>query len=235
MGFYGNKITDVKENTIDDIKKKITVVNQLKSQWKKSASTFVKHKWIYRYLDVKQKEKISKYYEMLKTDEISYSDYKRYFKAIAKFMGLPDDKIIIENIVFKKDSKDKEQDIIALKYSKGMVKVMIPDDVRLIHVSPVDNITELIPSFRSKVAGKYLYPSKRCFFTVTKEIKPTQAGLEKQKTIRYTPKEKIKEAYIDPTYSDFKSGSVYIETLKPIPVEKFQTTMERIFGKIGGK
>ena len=59
-----------------------------------------------------------------------------------------------------------------------------------------DNIKELNPSFRSKLTGRFLYPSKRCFFTVAKQIKPKQAALEKTKTTRYTPSSEIKTAYI---------------------------------------
>lgn len=79
-----------------------------------------------------------------------------------------------------------------------------------------------------------MYPSKRIFFTVTKDIKPTQAGLEGQKTSRYTPKEHITQAYIDPTYSDFKSGAIYVETDRPIPVENFDRKMFNISNAIAG-
>ena len=233
---YGNKFRNntetLDEAVVDDIKKNLANIKDLKDQWKKSTKSFVEHKWIYRYINESQKAKISSYYQKLCEEEISYSDYKRYFSHICKFMGIPNTGVIIENLVFRKDDKDKDQDIIAVQYSKGTVKVKIPDGVRLIHVSPADNIQELIPSFRSKFTGRYLYPSKRCFFTVAKEIKPTQARLEGQKLTRYTPKDKYTEAYIDPTYTKYKDRSVYIETLKPIPVVKFYKLMEQIFGKI---
>lgn len=229
MGIYGN--TFIKENLVSDVKQKVVNTADLKKQWKDASDKFVNHKWIYRYIDEKQRKKIEYYYEKLKSDDISYSDYKRYFKSIANFMGLDANKIIIENIVFEKDKKDKDQDIIAVKYSKGQIKVTIPEGVRLIHISPVENLTELVPSFRSKVKGKYLYPSKRVFFTVEKEIKPTQAGLEKTKTTKYTPRDQITVAFIDPTYSDFGSSSVFVETLKPIPVVKFKSLIEKIFKK----
>ena len=146
-------------------------------------------------------------------------------------MGLPKDKIIIENLVFEKDKKDKDQEVVSVKYSKGLIKVKLPKDIHLIHISPVENIKELIPSFRSKVKGKYMYPTKRCFFTIAKDIKPTQAGLEKQKTTKYVTRGEFETAYIDPTYADFKSGSVYIETESPIPVEKFESKMSKKFKK----
>ena len=221
-------LVDNISNAQKNIKQDLTNTKDLKAQWKKVADGFVKHKWIYRYIDDRQKEQLQKHYYNL-TEEVPYSKYKNSFRFIAKFMGLPADKIIIENLVFKKDTKDKEQEIVALMYSKGSAKVKIPDGVHLIHVSPVDNIENLIPSFRSKVKGRYMYPTKRCFFTIAKDIKPTKAGLEGQKLTRYTPKQEIKTAFIDPTYADFGSGSVYVETESPIPVMKYAKKLLDIF------
>lgn len=207
---------------IDDMKIKYFNTKDLREQWKKVADQFVKHKWIYRYIDDAQKEQLEKHYEKLTNENTNYSVYKRSFNFICKFMGIPNNKVIIENMIFTKDKKDKEQWEIALKYSKGLAKVTIPDGIRLIHVSPVDGIKELIPSFRSKTKGKYMYPNKRVFFTISKDISPNKAGLEGQKTCRYTPKDDIKQCYIDPTYADFGSGAVYVETEKSIPVETLE-------------
>lgn len=214
---------------IDSIKKNISTTKELRDQWKKVAGTFVKHKWIYRYIDDKQKETLEKHYAVLTDEDSTYSDYKKSFKYICKFMGLPHDKVIIENMEFKKDEQDKDQWEISLRYSKGLIKVSIPDGIRLIHISPVTGIKELTPTFRSKTKGKYMYPSKRIFFTIAKDIKNKQAGLEGQKTTRYTPKNDIKTAFIDPTYSDFGSGAVYIDTESPIPVETLEKKLFGIF------
>ena len=219
---------------IDDIKKNMTNTKELREQWKKVADQFVKHKWIYRYINDKQKEQLEKHYEKLTNEKTPYSIYKRSFNAICKFMGIPNDKVIIENMVFTMDKKDKDQWELALKYSKGLVKVSIPKGIRLIHISPVEGIKELIPSFRSKVKGKYMYPSKRIFFTIAKDINSNKAGLEGQKTYRYTPKKDIDTAYIDPTYADFSSGAVYIEVDSPVPVETLENRLFRLFG-IGKK
>ena len=210
------------EGIIDNIKTNMKNTKELKDQWKAVADKFVKHKWIYRYINDKQKEQLEKHYAVLTDEKTNYSSYKKSFKFICNFIGIPSDIVIIENMTFNKDKTDKEQWEVSIKYSKGLTKVTIPDGVRLIHVSPVEGITQLIPSFRSKVKGKYMYPNKRVFFTIAKDIKPTQAGLEGKKTFRYTPKENIKYAYIDPTYSDFGSGAVYIESDNPIPVETFE-------------
>ena len=179
-----------------------------------------------------KKKQLQKHYAVVCDPNPYYSTYKNSFKFIAKFMGLPSDQIILENMVFSKDKKDKDQEIVAVKYSKGLIKVEIPEGVRLIHVSPADNIQNLIPSFKSKVTGKYMYPSKRVFFTVAKDIKPNQAGLEGQRLTRYTPKNEIRTAYIDPTYSEYKNGSVYVETIEPIPVVTFHKKMLDVFKNI---
>lgn len=208
------------EGIIDKIKHYITNIKELKNQWKKVSDKFVKHEWIFRYITPKQETMLLKYYKMLTDDETSYGQYKRAFKFICRFMGLPSDKVIIENLQIVHDKKDPEKNRVAVKYSKGLARVNIPDDVILTHVSPAHNIKELIPTFRSKVKGKYMYPDKRIFFTVHGQIKKSQAGLEGQKLTKYKTKKNYSVAYIDPTYSDYKSGAVYISTDQPIPVEK---------------
>lgn len=219
--FEAAALASIKQNIID--------VNELKAQWKKVANKFAKHVWIYRYIDDKQKEALSKHYAVLTDDNCYYSSYKKSFKAICKFVGLPADSVILENVLFTKSKKDDAMYEISVKYSRGSAKVQIPEGIELIHASPVEGIKELIPSFRSKVKGKYMYPTKRVFFTVTKQIKKTQAGLEGKKLYQYTPKTNITEAYIDPTYADFKQGSVYIETETAIPVQTLQKKLLGLF------
>lgn len=215
---------------IGDIKKTYDNISELKSQWKKVADKFVKHLWIYRYIDEKQKDQLQKHYANITDEKCPYSTYKKSFNFICKFMGLPADKVIIENIVFDKNKRDKEMYEMSIRYSKGLAKVKIPEGIELIHVSPVENITELVPTFRSKVKGKYMYPNKRVFFTIARQIKKKHAGLENDnKLFRYTPRDNIQYAYIDPTYSDFGSGSVYIETNVPIPVVTLEKKLFGIF------
>lgn len=231
MAIYSpSRYNNLDEGVVENIKTDIKNTKDLKDQWKKVADKFDKHIWITRYIyDEKQKEQLQKHYANLTDDNVKYSDYQRSFKFIAKFMGLQSDPIIIENLIFKKDNKAKNQDIVAMMYSRGKQKIIIPRGVSLIHVSPVDNIKELIPSFRSKVKGRYMFPNKRVFFTVAKDIAPTKAGLEHKKLTRYTPVREIREVWIDPTYADFGSGSVYVETDGTIPVEKYDKKLLDIF------
>lgn len=230
MIYYINRHDNFNEGVVDNIKTDMKNTKDLKDQWKKVADKFDKHIWITRYIyDEKQKEQLQKHYANLTNDNVRYSDYQRSFKFIAKFMGLQSEPIIIENLVFKKDNKAKDQDVAVMMYSRGRQKIIIPPGVSLIHVSPVDDIKELIPSFRSKVKGRYMYPSKRVFFTIAKDIAPTKAGLEHKKLSRYTHKKEIREVWIDPTYADFGSGSVYVETDETIPVEKYDKKLLDIF------
>lgn len=221
------------ESFINDIKKSVVNVADLWKQWTKNANSFVKHKWIYRYITPEQKERLQKQYDVLKAEKVNYSTYKRSFAFICKFLGLPTDSIILENVVFKRDNVDKDQDIIAVKYSKGKIKVNIPEGIKLIHAHVASDgvkIDNLIPSFRSKTVGKYMYPSKRCFFTCIKPIEGNKANMQ-GKTNKYTPKNPITTAYIDPTYSDFSSNSVYVETDTPIPVTTYKSFIEKLFNK----
>lgn len=217
------------DNIIYKVAKHYTDIKELKTQWRQAANKFYTHVWVKRYIDSKQKERLNYYYEILTAKDSNYHEYKKGFNYICKFMGLPNKGIVLENIIFTKDKKRKDQDIIAVMYSKGLVQVRIPEDVSLVHISPVPNLSSLRPSFKSKRAGRYLYPSKRIYFTVellTGEIDPDKAGLVGKQTHKYIPKEHISTAFIDPTYKSMKDGSVYVETDKDIPVTE-------IFGKKG--
>lgn len=225
--FSENKATDFVRDNIrnaDLAMKAKTDVNiaDLKKQWEEAASEFTKRRWIYRLLTDKDKERMQKHVDAVCSEDINYSTYKRSFDAICKFMGIPSDIVIIEWVQIQKD-KEQNQYKLAVRFTKGRVKVRIPEGVRLIHVSPVEGITNLEPSFRSKSAGKFLYPTKRAYFTVVKEINAFKFGVAKgSKTYRYTPKNHIEYAYIDSSYSKFAYGSVFVETDSPIPVENMK-------------
>lgn len=199
----------------------------IRSAWEDVASKFT-HKWVGETLDENEKKMLTDAYDVLKKENLSFMEYKKNFAKIARFVGLSTDDIILENVVFSKD-EESGKDKIAVRYSKGKQQVIIPNGTCLLHVSPVANIRELRPAFRSKTVGKYMYPSPRCFFTLGREIKPTQAGLENKTTYKYTPVDTIRTAYIDPTYTDYNTGAVYIETSLPIKVMDFNEKMKKVF------
>ena len=191
---------------IKNFKENKANIKNLKNQWKKACNSFVESKTISRYIDNKQKDMVEKYYKIVCDSEAKYGEYKKGFNFFCKFMGIPNKGVVIEDIKLKKDKKDADQKVIELRYSKGLVKVNIPDGVNLIHMSPVKDIKALEPAFRSRKEGKYLYPTKRCYFTVAGNINPKKAGLTNQTTFRYTPAVKINYAYIDPSATKYKDG-----------------------------
>ena len=215
------------ENMLKDMQKNVIDAKDLWEQWKASAD-FVNKKWIYRYTDEKQKAALQKHWDKLTGEKTSYSIYKRSYQAVCKFMGLDPEKTILEWIRFDIDKVDKEQWKISVRYSKGRVKVKIPKGIRLIHVSPVQGLTELTPTFRSRSFGKYMWYTKRVFFSIGKEMSSFKANTQGVKRYKYTTKEDIEYAYIDPTYSSFSDRAVYIETDKPIPVELCESRMNRM-------
>lgn len=219
-------------------------IKELKNQWMKVSDKFTMHKWIYRYIkDEKQEQMLHKYYDIITNGDNSasgseYTQYKKAYKFLCNFFGIPTQGTIIEWIEFGEDKEDKGQKKISIRYSRGLAKVRIPEGMLLYHSSPAKGITELIPSFKSKTKGKFLYPSKRVYFTVQKEINPFKYGMGKNKYIststtklyKYTPAKEITQVYIDPTYAIFKERSVYVDTDSPIKVINITNTKKDFLG-----
>lgn len=208
---------------LKNLKMNLDDINDLKNQWKKVASKFTMHKWIERFIkDEKQDAMLHKYHDIICDDNVSYSDYKKAYKFFCQFFGIPNKDTIIEWIEFQNSKDSNTNKKIAIRYSKGLAKVNIPEGMKLVHTSPADNITALNPAFKSKTKGKFFYPNNRIYFTVQKNINPFKYGVDKKtKLTQYTPANKILTAYIDPTYAIFKERSVYVETEKPIPVVNY--------------
>jgi hypothetical protein len=208
----------------------------LYKDWEEKSKSFVTHRWIDRLISPQQEEMLKKHFDIMNAEDVSYGDYKKSFNQICKFMGLPNKGIIIEWFEIQDDKEGKSDGKkAAVRYSKGLEKVQIPADVQLLHISPADDIKELIPSFKSKTGGKYFYPSKRCFFTVDKEIDIWRAGNVGKKTTKYVTKDNYTTAYIDPTYNTIKDRSVYIETENPIPVMKVEDKFRDVKNAIMSK
>ena len=214
---YGNEILDEGiMSLISDVYKRFTTFEDLKKFWNKKQKIFRTHVWDEREIPEGQEAAYeSAHRQMLRTDE-SYLTYQRAFNKFCRLFDIMPQTTIIENLVLRKNKNGRL--IVAMRYSNGLVKVELPDDVELIHVSPAKNIKELIPTHKSKTTGKYFYYSPRVFFTIKKRIAANKAGLEKTTVHPYTPKDKIKTVYIDPTYTDYRDGSVFVPTTTPIPV-----------------
>lgn len=244
---YDETVADIIPGSgeISTIKNHIEKINDLKNQWKKVSDKFTMHKWIYRYIkDDKQEEMLHKYYDILCDEENAatgskYTQYKKAYNFICNFFGIPNKGSIIEWMTFGKDKVDKGQKKISIRYSRGLAKVHIPDDMLLYHTSPAKGITELIPTYKSKTKGKFFYPSKRIYFTVQKKINPFKYGMGTNKFIsisssklyKYTPAKEITQVFIDPTYAMFSERSVYIDTDSPIKVINITNNKKDIVGK----
>ena len=232
IGWSCNDEEILSEGIISDAINKHSALSDIKQQYQEAMDKFVTHNWIKRYITAEQEEMLKKYYDNLVKEDVSYSDYKKAFNFICKFMGI-DNGCMIEHLEFKNDKKDKDSRICSLCYSKGTIKIKIPEGLSLIHVSPVEGITALNPTFRNKKLGHFMYPSKRVFFTIEKDIKAKNASLSGQKLHRYRAKN-IQYAYIDPTCNTFSDRAVYIETDTPIPVEPYDKFLEKLFKNVKG-
>lgn len=203
-------------NLAANLTKRFKTYSELKAFWKKKSKVFRTHIWDQVEVDEDKIDKYkSAYKQMCRTDE-SFLTYTRAFNLFCRLFHLLPETTIIENIRFGKTKEGAPA--VSMRYSTGMVKVNLPDDVELTHVSPAKGIAELVPTWKSKTAGKYMYSSPRVFFTIKKRIAANKAGLENTKVYPYTPKQKITTVYIDPTYIDYADGSVFVPTTTPIPV-----------------
>ena len=197
----------------------------IKKSWNKLASGFKHSESSKLVTDEKVLKQLKEDYLVLRK-EPNYSKYKKSFDNMCKFFALPTNETIIENVDFIRKNDGVE---VKLRYSSGRKRIMIPNGTCLLHVSPVAGIKELEPTFKSKTEGKYMYPSKRVYFTLGRKVKSNKAGLEKQKkSYKYTPKENVQTAYIDPALANYKVGAVYIDTSFPVPVEDYDTKMAKL-------
>ena len=207
---------------IKEIIKKTIAAGDLKKQWQEKITNMVSGEWARKKIDSDQEDILKKNYDIMNDKEVSYKDYKKAFNYICKSVGIPYQGTIIELVEFDNDGDDRR---INVRYSKGVEKVEIPEGFHLVHISPVNNIDKssgVTPTFRSKVDGRYFYCSKRCYFTIDKDIDLWKGGMAGQKTYKYVTKEDYKYAYIDPACNNPSSRAVYIESDNSIPVVKVE-------------
>lgn len=216
------------ENIVGDFVQNQKDIADIRKQWADAADKFVTHRWIERLITPAQEDMLKKWYAVVSKEDVNYGEYKKAYNILCRFMGLPNKGIMMEKIEFANSEKDKGARVVRMQYSKGQIKIKIPEGLSLIHVSPVEGIQALNPSFRNKKLGVFMYPSKRVFFTVAKDIKAKKASISGIKTYRYRTKQKIQYAYIDPSCSDWSVRAVYIETDKPVPVERYDHFLDKI-------
>ena len=202
-----------------------TTWDDFKTYWMEKRKIFRSNVWDDREVSKEEFVVYQQSYDIMCKPDVDYDQYKDAFDRFCVLFDILPETTIIENLHF--ESEDNEYRIL-MRYSTGTVKVHIPDDIDLLHVSPAKDIDILIPTFKSKTEGKYFYPNKRVYFTVgNKRIPSKKSGLEDIKVYRYEPTEHISEAYIDPTYTQFSVGAVFVRTENPIDVE-VQTKLSKM-------
>ena len=223
MEYYGLEFCDDDDEFEESFASKLGEITRsidskwgIRKAWKKLTSEIkVKTKEV-RFKNRKEKEKLKKDFKTI-SDNKTFLFYKKSYNDICKFFGITEKNIIIERL-------DIAEKSATIRYSESRPKkIIIPNDSMLLHASPVKGIKELEPTFRSKVRGRYLYPSKRVYFTIGKQVSTRKGGMNGvSKLYRYTPRESIKTAYIDPACTDFGMGAIYIDTMFPIPVKQLE-------------
>lgn len=203
---------------------------------KRSDKKFVKDRWKSEQRNItggtktvalnrKDSEQIKGLWEIVtKTDH--FSVYKSAFQKLLSFFGIHDSSVVINKMT--SDGKTEDSDLYTIQTHHGKRKIIIPNGTLLIHTSPANNIAELKPTFRSRTIGRFLYPDQRVYFSLGKPISSSKAGLEKQTTFKYTPKETVQTAYIDPAAPNFSTRAVYLTTSTSIPVISLEKKSEEI-------
>ena len=204
-------------NVVTQQFKKFKDFAELKAFWNKKQKLFRSNVWDEREVSDEDFEMYKQCYETLCKPDVKYGDYKRAFMKLCRLFGVYYDSTILETLRFTEDKKTGKKKIIC-RYSTGVVKVKLPDEVELKHVSPASDIDKLNPTYRSKTTGRFFYPNPRVYFTIKKQIAANKAGLEGAKLTSYKPKERIDTCYIDPTYTKISDGAVFVPTTSPIPV-----------------
>ena len=220
MFFPNEEMFNLDEASIWDatnaIQKTFRTHNDLARYWKQKKPVFHTKVYDFETVPLEDYDEWKDAYDKLNDPDTQYDTYKECFSKFCKLFNLIPATTIIEALEIRKQKDDVK---ITMRYSTGLVKVNIPADTALVHVSPVGGIEELKPSRKSKVEGKYLYPSSRVYFTIRSAIDIQKAGLEKNKDLyAYTPEKHVSFAYIDPACSDYESGAVFVPTSEPIKV-----------------
>lgn len=168
------------------------------------------------------------------TSTEDYTEYKKAFDRFCYFCHVVPRGVIIRNYSIKK-GKEKDHNTLSMEYAYNTRKISLDGDAKLYHMSKTDGITELNPYFRGKSERGYLYDKPRIYFTIKKNMTRLMADYKPTtKMHMYECKENIKYVYVDPLLpSKIFSGAVYVETTKPIKVEKINPKDKNISESCG--
>ena len=201
------------------IRKALSYSN-LKKNWKTLSDKFVKRKVKTIKLTNDEYDKLMEAFNACKKEDVRVNEYQANYKKVCDIIKIGKKDSVIEFLELKKNPLGY---FCTFRYSEGnKIPIMLDNNSQLIHKSPLHNLSVLKPTFKSKLSGKYLTPTPRVYFTVSKVIDSTKMGTEGMKTYKYTPVEHIMKAYLDPVYSTFQDSAIYVETRFPIKVRRIE-------------
>ena len=221
--YYGFEIDDEYDAITESFNASIGEKNRtneaeqsFRKSWEAIAND-IEHNKVFETISNEDKEKLQKWYNVLKESKV-YATYKKAYSNICKYFDLDPRKTSIGWIKFT-NSGDKDNPCgVKIRYHQGgRVRLIIPNGYQLIHTSLTDGLKELKPGFCSKLRGFYMWPSKRVYFTVGKAINPEKVG-STGSSYKYIPAENIRTAFIDSELPEFSMRCIYVETAFPIPV-----------------
>lgn len=162
----------------------------------------------------------------------TFPEYKSALNAFKSILKLPDACTI--NTISEEYGKDPDSNKIHFYYTQD-AKPIPNKNYQLLHSTVTDNITQLIPTWKSN--DGYFYNSPRVYFATMPVDRMGHQLNEKDGKLSgfdlntghdttmhvYTPSIEFNKVCADTTLSNFrKIGSVYIETETPIPVTQLK-------------
>jgi hypothetical protein len=219
--FDKNKDKKEETNSKEDSKKEL---EKLKKKFKKS-SGLTKYQ-LYSSATVSDEDfkNIKKYFDNMHKDNIGWFEYSKNFKNLCKYCFIQEKNCVIDRYVIKKGLPNAN--IVIIQYTNSSKKVRLPKGAKLYHRSPVNNITALKPSFKSK-GNLHLYSYPRVYLTIMKNIPSIVADQSPtQSSYIYEVTSDIKEVFIDPMAKLMyggNTGACYVESILPIKCKKIKS------------
>ena len=171
----------------------------------------------------------------------NYEDYKKAFSRFCYFCHIVPRGVILKKYELKRGKENHNS--LYVEYSYNTKKMILPEDTILYHMTAVDGIRALNPFFRGKTyfRGKtvsgFMYDKPRIYFTIRKNMPKFLADYKMNEKLNiYVAKEKIKQVFVDPLVWSNLQGAVYVETNRPVPVEKLtKSRIADLIDKLKGK
>lgn len=237
--YYGLEIVDEEHEdlmeesfmtTVGKVSRHMEHEKDFRNMWKDLAHR-ISHKVIKKEVKTKDYQTLHNSYNIMKSSR-DYSTYKKAYETICKFFNLKAPETSIKYIKFDEVVGKKNTWTVELSYNSGRRQVMIPNGSMLIYTSSKSGIKELEPTFCSKKAGYFMWPTKRVYFSLARNSMGKDISISKNtKKFKYTPVENIRNVYIDVDSPSVSMGSVYVDTRFPIRVKCLNALVKGILNK----